>query len=336
VDLCSYDGSGGLMKCYRCGKPADTILSDSNLPVCKLCFSNYIERKVIKTIRHYKMLKYNDTIGIAYSGGKDSVVLLHILYKIEQSFPQSKVIVITIDEGIRGYREEALKAVRKNVDLLDVEWHLFSFKELYGNTLDEILSKAAELAMKNNKKRLSACTYCGILRRKALDYAAKELGVTKLAAGHNLDDETQTLLINLLKGDVDRIGRLMPIHDQTTRVLVPRIKPLRKVSEREVVLYAYYNGLEYQSRSCPYAAESIRSDVRLFLNEIEKKIPSVKHNLLHALDTLSPLLRKQQEKELKYCKHCGYPTSQDLCKSCILLSKLNLLDKQRINFFQKI
>lgn len=318
------------MNCYYCGQPAVTKLIGTNLSLCKSCFIKYVERKVVKTIRKHKMLKYDDIIGVAYSGGKDSTVLLYILNKIEKAFPKSKLIAITIDEGIVGYRDDALKIVKKNVAKLNIEWHLFSFKDIFGKSLDKII----QIAEQKMDRRLSACTYCGIFRRRALDFAAKRLGITKLATGHNLDDESQTLLINLLKGDVMRIGRLAPIHEHTT-LFIPRIKPLREVSEREIVLYAYYNNLEYQSASCPYAMESIRTDVRLFLNSLEKRNPSLKYNLLHALDTLAPLLKGKQPSSIKTCSICGYPSSETICKSCKILSELDILSEKNVRYIKK-
>jgi cytoplasmic tRNA 2-thiolation protein 1 len=75
--------------------------------LCQKCFSESIETKVRATIIKNKMLKFNDKLAIAVSGGKDSLTLLHVLTKMNKKNPQSTLVAITVDEGIQGYRDEA-------------------------------------------------------------------------------------------------------------------------------------------------------------------------------------------------------------------------------------
>jgi len=72
-----------------------------------------------------------------------------------------------------------------------------------------------------------------------LNIAAKKLGATKVVTGHNLDDEAQTFMINLLRGDIERIYRgFGPI--EAKEGFIPRIKPLRYIYEEEIMIYAYF------------------------------------------------------------------------------------------------
>lgn len=67
--------------CKNCNKkPA--YVTQSGTKLCKLCFIHYVERKVLKTIRIYKLIQKKDNILIGISGGKDSLTCLHILNKI--------------------------------------------------------------------------------------------------------------------------------------------------------------------------------------------------------------------------------------------------------------
>ncbi len=150
------------------------------------------------------MFDINDRIAVAVSGGKDSVSLLHVLSKIEADFPQSTLQAITVDEGIKGYRDEAVKNAEENCSQLGVKHLTVSFKETFGYTLDEIVKKTCN-------EKMTPCAYCGVLRRRALNVAAKQVEAYKIATAHTLDDEIQTFLLNIVHGDPSRIARSNPV-----------------------------------------------------------------------------------------------------------------------------
>ena len=127
--------------------------------LCKKCFTESIEAKVRSTITRYHMLKFDDHLAVAVSGGKDSLSLLHILAKMKRSRPKTHLTAVTVDEGIRGYRDEALEIAASNCQKLEIPHHIVSFKELYGFTLDEMIFRAR----KKGQTELTACAYCGVL-----------------------------------------------------------------------------------------------------------------------------------------------------------------------------
>ena len=146
--------------CTRCGRNEAVFRrSYSGENLCRRCFCKTIEDRVRKTISKYEMLGQKDNFMVAVSGGKDSVTLLHILAKIEKSFPDVVFCAGTVDEGIRDYRDEALKIAERNCRKLGVEHMVVSFKEMFGYNLDEIV----ELIRKREKNGLSPCSYCGVL-----------------------------------------------------------------------------------------------------------------------------------------------------------------------------
>lgn len=286
--------------------------------ICRKCFAKSIEEKVRATIAKYQMLKFDDRIAVAVSGGKDSVSLLHILVKMEQNYPKASLVAVTVDEGIKGYRDEALEIAAECCKKLNVEHHTVSFKELYGYTLDEIVEKLK----KEGKTKLTPCAYCGVLRRKALNIVARKVNADKLATAHTLDDEAQTIILNVLHGDALRIAREKPVTDKVHPKLVQRIKPFCEVPERETTLYAYIKKIRFQDIPCPYASEALRNDIRVFLNRMEEKHAGTKFAIFKSIEKIRSTMEKIGKEELTECIKCGEPTAGEICKTCLMLQQL--------------
>jgi uncharacterized protein (TIGR00269 family) len=231
---------------------------------------------------------------------------------------------VTVDEGIRGYRDEALKFAVKNCQKLGVEHVITSFKDLFGVKLDELVN-IIQKTRTQDTRGLTPCAYCGVLRRRALNVAAREAGADKLATAHNLDDETQTILLNLLHGDALRIARVNPVSAERHPKLVQRVKPFCEVPEKEIAFYAFVNRIEFQSVPCPYASTALRSDIRLILNRMEEKHAGTKFTLFKSVEKIKPALEKTAaETKLQECKYCGEPTVGDFCKPCQILQSIHI------------
>ncbi len=287
--------------------------------LCRRCFVKSVENKVRATIAEYGMLEYDDRVAVAVSGGKDSVSLLHVLAKIEGEYPKSSLVAVSVDEGIRGYRDEAIKIAVENCEKVNVEHHIISFKELYGFTLDEIVDRLRA----KRRPQLTPCAYCGVLRRKALNIIARKVEAKKLATAHTLDDEAQTVLLNILQGDSLRLVREKPFTDEAHPKLVKRIKPFCEIPERETALFAYVKRIRFQRYPCPYASQAMRNDVRLFLDRMEEKHSGLKFAVVSFADKIRRAMEKNYGKErLRECVQCGEPTSQETCKACEMLQNL--------------
>ncbi|WP_457753358.1 TIGR00269 family protein [Thermococcus sp.] len=301
------------MKCSKCGKEAVYHARYEGKYYCHKHFNEMVEKKVKQTVRKYRMIKRGERIVVGVSGGKDSVVLLHLLAKLRKRFP-FEIVAITIDEGIEGYRPPSVEIAKKNAELLGIEHHVYSFKEYIGFTLDETVQIMGSF---ERGERVGACSYCGVWRRWLLNYAAQDVGADKLAIGLNLDDEAQVFLMNIMRGDIARLGRTGPYYEVIHKDLVPRIKPLREVPEKEIVLYAVLNNIEVDFSECPYAVEAFRAEIRDWLNEMEEKHPGTKYQILRSYDKLFPILaRHYAKRELNRCKICGQPTTGEICKAC--------------------
>jgi uncharacterized protein (TIGR00269 family) len=291
--------------------------------LCARCFCESVEDKVRATIAKYEMFEPTDKIMVAVSGGKDSVTMLHILAKIEKDFPKAILYAATVDEGIKGYRDEALKFAVSHCRKLGVKHVITSFKELYGYSLDEIVKITSK--KKERSKGLTPCAYCGVLRRRALNLVARKVGANKLATAHNLDDEAQTILLNIFHGDAPRIARVKPILEERHRKFVQRVKPMCQIPEKEITLYAYLENIEFQSTPCPYAATALRSDIRTMLNRMEEKHPGIKFTLFRSTERIRPFLElAAEEVKLQDCQECGEPTVGKICKPCEMLKKIGV------------
>ncbi|MBS7634055.1 TIGR00269 family protein [Candidatus Bathyarchaeota archaeon] len=308
-----------MVKCTICGvREAFYARLYSGEKLCAKCFLESIEYKVRATIAKHKMFEFNDRIAVAVSGGKDSVSLLHILAKIEKDFPRASLNAIIVDEGIKGYRDEAIEIAAENSAKHGVTYTVISFKELYGFTLDEI----AEITKSGD---LTPCSYCGVLRRKALNMVAKRSGATKIATAHNLDDEIQTFMLNIIHGDPMRIARTGPTYNDEEPWFIPRVKPLCEVLEKEITLYAYLKGIRFQESPCPYASAALRNDVRNALNRLEEKHPGIKYTIYGSTEKIREAIRERKPKiHLNQCAVCGEPTTGEICQACQLLQKINV------------
>jgi uncharacterized protein (TIGR00269 family) len=284
--------------------------------LCRKCFAESIEAKVRATITKYRMFRFDDRIAVAVSGGKDSVSLLHILAKMERRHPKVSLVAVIVDEGIKSYRDEALKIAVESCRKLGIEHYVESFKELYGFTLDEILAQKRL----RGEHELTSCAYCGVLRRRALNVGALTVEADRIATAHTLDDEVQTALMNIFRGDVSRLAKEKPVTDEVHPRLVQKVKPFCEIPERESALYAYVKGIRFQDTPCPYASEALRNDIRALLNMMEDKHAGAKFTVFKAMERIRPALVELAKNDgFRDCAECGEPASSELCKACEML-----------------
>lgn len=294
------------MRCSKCPGRAVYHRRYSGQMLCREHFLKYFEGKVGRNIRKIG-IKRGEHIGVGLSGGKDSMATLRMLWKYSNKIG-FELTCIGVDEGVKGYRGETISAARSLTEELDVPFEVFSFGESYGRTLDELAVNGR------------GCTYCGVLRRRLLNQKARVLGIDRLATGHNLDDEVQAVMMNYLRGDLERLVRLSnPLRGDG---LVRRIKPLSEMPEKEVALYSLLTNLGASFAECPYS-RSFRTTARDFINQIERDNPGIKFSIMRGYEKLTPYLKSYSRSELMRCSSCGEPTSQKICNACKILKEVN-------------
>ncbi|MBM4401391.1 MAG: TIGR00269 family protein, partial [Crenarchaeota archaeon] len=179
-------------------------------------------------------------------------------------------------------------------------------------------------AQRKGERELTSCAYCGVLRRRALNVAARAVGADKIATAHTLDDEVQTILLNIFRGDILRLVKEKPVTDEVHPRFVRKVKPFCEIPEKESALYAYVKKIKFQDTPCPYASEALRNDVRFMLNRMEEKHAGTKFTVFKSIERIRPALDEIAKKaDFKECIECGEPASADLCKACEMLRQIS-------------
>jgi len=288
--------------------------------LCRAHFVASVERRVKRELRAQVDLRGGETIAVGMSGGKDSTVAAVLLREILAERRDVALVGITVDEGIAAYRPAGIASARRLCASLGIEHRVIAYQETAGVPMDDVvrLDPAA-----------IPCGYCGPFRRQALNRCAKAAGADFVATGLNLDDTAQSILMNVARGDVEKLARLGP-HAMVQEGLVPRIQPLRMIPEAEVYLYAMLRGIAFHEATCPYAERAQRGRFRDLLNALEADSPGTRHAIVRGYDRLRPSLEVAfPPASLRACAQCGEPTANELCKACDLRDHLRLASEAR-------
>lgn len=307
------------MKCSFCDNDAVYWDGASGKYYCAEHFSNYFEDKVLETIIKYNLIKRGERIGVAVSGGKDSTVCFLVLGKLSKEL-DFEVVGILIDEGIGGYREHTITFVREVAKKYGLNLRIYSFKEEFGYTLDEMVKIAEEKA-----SWMKPCTICGVLRRWLLNKAAIELNLDKLATAHTINDEVQTFFMDLIKNNQRDLERLGPITGVSKiEGFIQRIKPFYFIWEKETMTYILSLGLFPPLHECPYAPLGDRWKVRFALYDLEEKYPGTHEKVANFIIKFTEKF-KGEKVSLGKCEICGFPTNRKICKACEIRRRLGIL-----------
>ena len=309
--------------CQICQQPAVMELQHGLL--CKNHFIAYFEDKVFKTINKYKLIRRNDRLCVAASGGKDSLTVLFLAKKYCENYSlPASLFALVIDEGIERYRAKTIMGLKKFCRDHKIPLKRASFKKEFKKTLDE----AYPLINKDSKKK--PCNICGTWRRYLLNKYSKKYGATKIITGHNLDDEAQAIVMNLFKANTKLAGRLGPISGiKEHELFAQRVKPLYFCPEKEVKLYSVLKGFEINFVECPYSREGYRYQIQEMLNDFEAKFKGTKQGIINSFLALLPKLEADDLNDLeqiKQCSRCGEAANQEICNACKLTAVIKNKD----------
>ncbi|KAF6077191.1 cytosolic thiouridylase subunit 1 [Phyllostomus discolor] len=304
--------------CASCHKARAALRRPrSGQALCGTCFCAAFEAEVLHTVVAGRLLPRGAVVAVGASGGKDSTVLAHVLRELAPRLGISLQLV-AVDEGIGGYRDAALAAVRRQAARWELPLTVVAYADLFGGwTMDAVARSTA-----GSGRSRSCCTFCGVLRRRALEEGARLVGATHIVTGHNADDMAETLLMNFLRGDVGRLARGGGLGSPGEGGALPRCRPLHLASQKEVVLYAHFRRLDYFSEECVYAPEAFRGHARDLLKLLEAARPSAVLDLVHSAERLA-LAPSARPAPAGACSRCGALASRALCQACALLDGLD-------------
>ncbi|KIW49663.1 cytoplasmic tRNA 2-thiolation protein 1 [Exophiala xenobiotica] len=282
--------------CEVCKEARAAVIRPKNSQkICKQCFLSVFEIEIHETIVSNNLFHRGERVAIGASGGKDSTVLASVLKTLNERHDYGlDLVLLSIDEGIRGYRDDSLETVKRNARQYDMPLEIVGYDQLYGWTMDQVV---AQVGKKGN------CTYCGVFRRQALDRGAAKLGIKHVVTGHNADDVAETVMMNLLRGDLPRLARATSIMTSSAASEIKRSKPLKYAYEKEIVLYAHHKKLDYFSTECIYSPEAFRGSARTLIKDLEKIRPSSILDIVKSGEDMAALVPPEVSSSVQCVAH---------------------------------
>lgn len=268
-----------MTRCDKCNARTVIFQRYSGMHLCQSHFDDDVHRKVREALRETGIFGKGAKLAIDLDGGKNSSVMLYILRNLFSRRRDIDMVAVLVDEGISGYRSKTLSNALSLAERLEMQHITKSFKNAFQVTTDEIASKNCSGP---------PCTFCRDMKRALLIRSSLELEADALVTGDTLDREAQAIMQSYLRGDVDRIFTLRQQHG--FQGMVPTVKPLRRVPEREVSLYAVTHDLSpLDSCQCPYQRDPMGKEVKKNLDDFEGKHPGTKYSLLRSKERLIQL-----------------------------------------------
>jgi len=309
--------------CKICKKEKALVeIPSQKIKVCKICYNNFFENRVKKTIEKYKMIKQQDKVGVFLSGGKDSSTLLFVLKKL---YPDINLQAIFINLGIGYYSEKIEDLVKSFCKSLEVPLFIYNLPEREGYRIDDFI-----FTYFKNK----ICSACGAIKRYLFSKIAKELELNVIATGHHLDDVISTMLTLFFQGDFLGIAKLQPSLPPLFPNQVKKVKPLYTTPEKEILYYALLNKIPFESLKCPHGDVTPPKKIKELLTKLEEENRQIKYQLLSVFTKkLIPLIKSNyKEESINLCIKCEEITSawDKICSRCKRIELLKKVDNKTL------
>lgn len=300
-------------KCRACGEPAIIDLPRHNANFCAEHLLQLCRRQMEKAIKDFDMLQPDDRVLVAVSGGKDSLAVWDML--LEAGYAADGLY---IGLGIGEYSTESGEITKAFAAERGLNLRVIELREDYGY----------DIPTAARATRRVPCSACGLSKRRLFDQAALEGGYDAVVTGHNLDDEAAVLFGNTLRWDTDYLSRQFPVLPAANG-FPKKVKPLVRLTEREMAAWCLVRGIDYVVEECPIAEGNRHLGYKEALNAIEAKSPGAKSSFyLGFLDRMAPLLAAAPDAhpDLNSCAECGAPTTGEVCAFCRLVATASAHD----------
>lgn len=298
------------MRCIKCKGPASLYVRRHNSAFCEEHFLEYIKRQVERAIEHYKMFTRKERILVAVSGGKDSLTLWDILLDLGYQADG-----IHIDMGIGEYSVVSKEKVRIFVSNRGVKCYEVSLKDTYSTNITYI-------ARKNNRPY---CSTCGLIKRYIMNLFTISIGYDVIVTGHNLDDESASLLGNVLHWQIEHLKSQFPIMPKELG-FSRKAKPLCRITDEETTKYCNIKGIDYISERCPLSKRAQSLVYKELLNQLETCSPGSKAQFYFGFLEKGKryFIEKDETLPISSCEICGQPTTEKICGFCRQMKKAGL------------
>lgn len=305
------------MNCTKCKIKAVIKLPRHHAAFCKPCFNGFVHEQVAKAIKSHHMFGKDERILVAVSGGKDSLALWDILLKLGY-----KADALYVNLGIGGYSDQSHAKVVHFAETVAAAHQAI----LHVHTVEkEAGAGIRELAMLVHRP---TCSTCGTIKRYQFNRAAIEHQYDVMATGHNLDDEAARLLGNVLHWQEEYLDKQAPSLPASVEGFAKKVKPLYRLTERELAAYAVLNKIDYIVEECPMAKGARTLLYKEVLNRLETESPGTKHTFYWGFlekqtrrDSPSSTMAERDQAALHPCSACGQPTTADVCSYCKLMAR---------------
>lgn len=306
------------MLCRKCRHKAVINLPQHNIALCRDCFTPFVHTQVERGIVSQNMFRKDDRILVAVSGGKDSLSLWQILLALGY-----QADALYVDLGIGQYSEQSRQKVNRFTEDLATS---YGVKLHIHSVIDEEKLGIRELATLTHRP---TCSTCGTMKRYQFNRIAIEHEYDVMATGHNLDDEAARLLGNVLHWQMEYLDKQTPNLPASLEGFAKKVKPLYRLTEREIAAYAVLNRIDYLVEECPMAKGSKMLMYKDILNQLEAQSPGTKQRFywgfLQQYDKNTPSAKSMADHDrdrLHSCGTCGQPTTADICSYCKLMARV--------------
>jgi uncharacterized protein (TIGR00269 family) len=305
------------MNCTKCKTKAVIDLPRHNAAFCKDCFNGYVHDQVARAIKSQKMFGKHDRTLVAVSGGKDSLALWDILLKLGY-----RADALYVNLGIGTYSEESYRKVTKFAESVAAP---HGAKLLTHTVEAEEGAGIKELAQLIHRP---TCSTCGTIKRYQFNRAAVVHDYDVMATGHNLDDEAARLLGNVLHWQEEYLDKQGPSLPASVEGFAKKVKPLYRLSERELAAYAVLNRIDYIVEECPMAKGARTLVYKEVLNRLETESPGTKQTFYwgfldkqNKTKSTPTTMTEKDQSALHPCTTCGQPTTAEVCSYCKMMAR---------------
>jgi tRNA(Ile)-lysidine synthase TilS/MesJ len=265
-----------MSRCDKCPRKAIIYQRYSGMHLCREHFEEDVHRKIREALRRTGLFGHGARIAMGLDGGRRSATLAFVLKNIFIRRKDIDIFAIIIDEGREG---QSTNRARQVADLLDIPYAVRSLPLLPLRSLRPALH-GPSLPGEGWEGGAGIADQ----KREMLFCAAREKGAGVLATGEDLDDEALQIFINYLRGDVDAVMSETSGAGAEGRDPIAWIKPLRRIPEKEVRLYAIGHGLGYDDGGGDPSAGEMKWEAKRLLCGFDCRHPGTNYSLLRSVE----------------------------------------------------